>query len=252
LSLSLLTGCGAPTTSPVDSVDLSNLTPQLDHKPNHGKGGGGNPGSGNDFAAGLTFRDAPTDSITSDGGAPYTDGVRIRSDGILLWNTDPRVFNVALGPLGDPAGCGADCLLDFDSNFSTTGALRVLASPNNDDELPDHLLGMAEGDTLWAMLRTRLGDFEKSGPVFQLRFQFPVLEDSDAPINPEIDAASSYLNITRKPGNTWTIWTTASPDDLALVFSQTGRGKKTYRDEGSYHVPFEMTVTCAACPGGGS
>ena len=42
--------------------------------------------------------------------------------------------------------------------------------------------------------------------------------------------------------------------DWAIVMSERGRGKKNIvrADEGSFHVPFEMTVTCATCPGPGS
>ena len=202
----------------------------------------GHTGSGNDFPVTITLGNGG--GITYDDGGPvYENGVdgnlRIRGDGILFWNLDTsRSFRLNFGSSDLPFPNPGD---------TRVGALQ-LSAEDNEALGGNHLFGMGENDPRDAILRTRVESTD--GVIYQLRFQFPVLEDLGDPINAEIAAESDFLVITRT-GDTWTIATAGSPRDRAMVFSKTGRGKKTPRiNEGSFHMPFVMTITCNEdCPG---
>lgn len=211
-----------------------------------------------DFSATLTLRDDPGDGIRSDGGGGYDDGVRIangQNHGVLfLGIADPRTLTVAFGdPIDGTAGCATDgdCRKDFDTiAVGVSGALQVLRSEDPADTLPGHLLGMSVGQELPAMLRFGFSypPDDKQAPRYQTRFQFPTV-DPDAPINAEIAAQSSFLTITRTSTTAWTVAASA-PADSALLFSKKNKGPKSEReprDEGSFHLPFVMTVSCGDC-----
>ena len=72
-------------------------------------------------------------------------------------------------------------------------------------------------------------------------------------IDDNIAAKSSFLEITRTSQNTWFIEavdpSTIGAGDQALLFSKFKQKGTVYQDEGTYHMPFGLTVTCqAVCP----
>ncbi|MDX1746717.1 MAG: Ig-like domain-containing protein, partial [Halobacteriales archaeon] len=240
--------CDTPTgTSPADA-------PRFHHSPGHGGGGS------NEFSVSMEFRNAAGDRITSQGNATYQDDVdgnlRIRDDGHLLWNVNEgRGFVVDFTDVIHGGGG-----LPAQQTVTRVGALRALASEDASDELVDGLLGMADGETLPAKLKTR-AEFDAEG-TYQLRFQRGA--EGTEPIADSIASGSSFLTIIRNgssgPCSTvaeecWTIEarvTGAGPgtqDDWAMVFHKTGRGSNTtFTDEGSFHMPFLVTVICPDCP----
>lgn len=218
-----------------------------------------------DFPTTITLRAGSGDGLLGDAEGPsYSDGVRIangQNEGVLFIGiSDPRGVTFDYGePVEGTAGCAADsdCRRDFDQvTVGTSGAVQVLRSQDSGDVLPRGFLGMAVDDTLFAKMRlgfTYPPD-DKKAPRYQTRFQFHGTDLSN-PINAEIAAESDYLMVTRTAAGRWILWTPTAADgsasDWGLLFSKKNKGPKRdreTRDEGSFHMPFEMTVTCAACP----
>ena len=83
---------------------------------------------------------------------------------------------------------------------------------------------------------------------FSVRFQAL----GEGAIDENIAAKSNFLEVTRISQTTWSIESLDSIStggDQALLFSMIKkRGQETIEDEGTYHMPFEITVVCATCP----
>ncbi len=252
------------------STPTSAQAPSFDHK---GKPHGPKPGTGQDFPVTIALRDADllsgVDRIAGDGTATYVAGadgnLRIRDDGALLWNVaEHRAFHLDFDAAVSGSGGCADDGDAGDCPFPNPGETRVGAIwvlqpgfQSNTELLDGQLLAMNDTDDYTAVLRTRVESDD--GVTYQVRFQYPGC-CGDEPISGAISSGSSFLRIERdfdqQSGvNTWTLealFTGDGPgetDDWAMVFSRSGRGKKkVFADEGSFHMPFQMTVTCDACP----
>ena len=212
-----------------------------DKKPNHphcnGDGGGGN-----EHAVDMTFRNT---GILSDPGADrfrgdspvsgtvtYTDAepgvsLRIRSDGILLFNitsTDRAVvFDFSDPELSLPPQCGANCTKDFDvastDNFppAAAGTIQVFDDIDPSRHRTDQFLGMNIGETLLGEMKVGFGEPRKS-TRFSVRFQAL----GEGAIDENIAAKSNFLEVTRISQTTWSIESLDSIStggDQALLFS---------------------------------
>lgn len=237
-----------------------------DRNPEH-KNCSGNGGNGGGIAhpVDITFRDrgplseAGSDRIRSDvggtGSVTYTDGepgvsTRIRDDGLLLINIDStdRAVVLDFGDLAVPANCGATCEKNFtvvstdDYPPAAAGTIQVFDNGTSQHRT-DQFFGMSVGETLNGEMKLAFGDPQKN-TRFSVRFQAV-----DGTLNTEVTTQTSFLEITRSSQNSWFI-AAVSPADLALLISKVkNRGKVTDADEGTYHMPFGLTVTCqSTCP----
>ena len=246
------------------------IAAHCDKKPDHPhcKSGGG--GGGISHGVDMTFRDsgllgeAGADRIRSDvgvsGTVSYAHGepgvsVRIRDDGqffINITSTD-RAVVLDFSDQSLPSECGAGCKKNFilastdDFPPAAVGAIQVFGNGTS-QHLPDQFFGMSVGETLLGEMKLGFGDTRKS-TKFSVRFQ--ALGDPD--IDANVAAKSNFLEITRDSRDTWFIEaadTSTTGGDQALLFSKVKKkGKETVEDEGTYHMPFGLTVTCqSACP----
>lgn len=257
-----ITGCALfLITDPVTAA-------HCDKKPNHPHCNGG--GGSNEHAVDMTFRDTGllgevgADRIRSDspvsGTVTYLDAepgvsLRIRSDGILLFNIDSTDRAVVFDfiDLSLPSECGTNCKKDFDvastDNFppAAAGTVQVFDDIDPSQHRTNQFLGMNIGETLQGEMRVGFGDARKS-TRFSVRFQAL----GEGAIDANIAAKSNFLEITRNSQDTWFIESVDSPStggDQALLFSKIKKkGKVTVEDEGTYHMPFEITVVCPTCP----
>lgn len=240
-------------------VNAVNCEKKPDHPQCNGGGGGG------DVPVDLTFRDDGTDKIRSDvmvsGTVTYTDGepgvsTRFRDDGILLINIDStdRAVVFDFSDQSQPAECTADCRKNFDiastDNYppGAQGSVQVFDNGGSQHRV-DQLLGMNVGEVLRGEMKIGFGNERRNSTRFGVRFQ--ALDGSA--IDPNGATKSSFLEITRTSQNTWFIEavdpSTIGAGDQALLFSKFKQKGTVYLDEGTYHMPFGLTVMCqAVCP----
>lgn len=211
-----------------------------------GDGGGGDGGGSGEFPATLTLRDHDFDRILSDG-TTYDEGVRIRDDGLLLINiTDPRFMTFDFSDEAAPPECSI-CKRNF-TFLETSGvaaSARVMQN-DSDQELDGHLLGMAPGDVKRAKLKFGWSEGGASGTRWSVRFRFPMGEAIDTAIMEK----TRYVQITRVDQANWILETYSemSFGNRAMLISQFKQKGHQIQDEGTYHMPFLMTVYCPTCP----
>ena len=203
--------------------------------PPPGKGGGKNE----DPPVTMTFRDDALDGISSDG-SPYVDGtegayIRFHSrSGQFQFNvTAPRRLWMDFSQQAEPPACGGSCNKDFtvtNTGDGTAGSVIV----------PGGFLDMEVGESLLGEMKIGWGpsDFRWS-----VRFQQTT---GDAGIDESILNKSTFVEVTHPEENNWVIEALEPITQLGrgLLWSRTGRGKHaTYFDEGTYDLPFSLTVT---------
>jgi len=233
-------------------------------KPDHPQCNGGGAGGG-DHPVDITFRDNGTDKIGSDfavsGTVTYTDGepgvsARIRDDGMLMFNIeDPnRSLELDFSDQSLPPECGSGCKKSF-VTVSTVdyppGAVATVQVFDNgtSQHRPDQFLGMNVGETLRGEMKIGFSGARNS-TRFSVRFQALGVDDA---IDANIAAKSSFLEITRTSQDTWFIEavnpSTIGAGDQALLFSKFKQKGTVIQDEGTYHMPFGLTVACqSTCP----
>lgn len=241
-----------------------------DKKPDHPNCNDGGQGGG-DHPVDLRFRDngllgeVGADRIRSDldwtGSVTYTDGepgvsTRIRDDGVFLINIDSTdravVFDFSDQPL--PPECGGDCKKDFEDASSdefppaAVALIQVYDSGGN-QHLADGFFGM-EIPMPPDLATVHAGDmrigFGGAGKSTKFSVRFQALDGS---LDTNVLNKTSFIEITRSSQNTWFI-EAVNPNDQALLISKVKKkGKFLVEDEGTYHMPFGLTVTCqTSCP----
>jgi len=232
-------------------------------KPDHPQCNGGGTG-GENHPVNLTFRDSGTDRIGSDfatsGTVTYTDGepgvsTRFRDDGVLLINlTSPdRGLELDFSDQSQAPECGTGCKKDFVSvntvDYPPAAAVSVRVFDNGTSQhRTDQFLGMIVGEKLRGEMKIGFGG-SRNSTRYGVRFQAL----GGDPIDANIAAKSSFLEITRILQNTWFIEAvdpgTIGGGDQALLFSTFKQKGTVFQDEGTYHMAFGLTVTCqSACP----
>ncbi len=258
----LICGCAILLfATPIQAVNC-------EKNPNHKNcgGNGGNPGGGTSHPIDLTFRDTGglgddgSDRFRSDvsgtGTIMYTDGepgvsTRIRDDGLLLINitSTDRAVVLDFADLALPPECDAACKKNFTvastDNFPPAAAakLQVFDNDTSRQHRVDQFLGMGIGETLRGEMQLGFGGAGKS-TRFSVRFQA-----LDGTLDTEVVNKTSFLEITRTTQNSWFI-EAVNPDDQALLISKVKKkGKFVVEDEGTYRMPFGLTVNCqSTCP----
>ena len=234
-----------------------------DKKPDHPHCNGGGEGGG-DHPVDLTFRDGGADRIGSDfavsGTVSYVDGepgvsARIRDDGILLFNiVEPyRGLSLDFSDLSQDPECGSPCKKNFVSantvDYPPGAAVAVgVFEIGSAQHRTNQFLGMNVGETLRGEMKIGFGGSKRS-TRFSVRFQALGV---DPIIDAIIAAKSSFLEITRNTQDTWFI-EAVDPSliggDEAFLFSKFKQKGTVYQDEGTYHMPFGLTVSCqSGCP----
>ncbi len=219
---------------------------------------GGGEGRG-DHPVDLTFRDVDADRIGSDfavsGTVTYTDGepgvsARIRDDGILLFNIQNpnRGLELDFSDQSLPPECEGGCKKNF-VNITTVdyppgAAVTVQVFDNGTGQhRTNQFFGMNVDEKLLGEMKIGFGGARKS-TRFSVRFQAL----GDGAIDTNIAAKSSFLEITRTTQDSWFIEAVV-PSDQALLFSKFKQKGTVFQDEGTYHMPFGLTVTCQSpCP----
>ena len=239
------------------------LAANCEKKPDHPQCNGGGEGGG-DHPVNLTFRDNAADNIRSDvdssGTVTYTDGesgvsARIRDDGILLFNIEElnRGLKLDFSEQSLAPECGGGCKKNF-VNINTVdyppgAAVSVRVFDNGTSQhRTNQFLGMSVGETLRGEMKIGFGGARNS-TRYSVRFQ---ALDGGA-LDGNIAAKSSFLDITRTSQDSWLIEavdpSTIGGGDQALLFSKFKQKGTVFQDEGTYHMPFGLTVTCqSACP----
>ena len=232
-------------------------------KPDHPQCNGGGEGGG-EHPVNLTFRDDGTDKIRSDvgtsGTVTYTDGetgvsARFRDDGILLLNLDTpnRGLELDFSDQSQGPECGTGCKKDFtdvntlDYPSGTVATVQVFDNGTSQHRT-DQFLGMAVDETLRGEMKLGFGG-SRNSTRYGVRFQALGAGAIDA----NIAAKSSFLEITRTAQNTWFIEavdpSTIGAGDQALLYSRFKQKGTVIQDEGTYHMPFGLTVECQSnCP----
>ncbi len=258
LSTALLAGCCVVIFFAGPAGGAVNCERKPDHPQCNGSGEGGG-----DQPVDLTFRDDDADRIGSDfavsGTVTYTDGepgvsARIRDDGILLFNIeDPnRGLELDFSDQSLPPECGGGCKKNF-VNVTTVdyppGAAATIQVFDNgtNQHRTDQFLGMSIGEVLRGEMKIGFGGARKS-TRFSVRFQAL----GEGAIDANIAAKSSFLEITRTSRDTWFIEavdpSAIGAGDQALLFSKFKQKGTVFQDEGTYYMPFGLTVTCqSAC-----
>ena len=235
-----------------------------ERKPTHPQCNGGGQGGG-EHPVDLTFRDDAADKIGSDvavsGTVTYTDGepgvsARFRDDGILLFNIDDddRAILLNFSDQSLPAECTAECKKNFDiastDNFppGAQASVQVLDNGGRQHRV-DQFLGMNVGEILRGEMKIGFGNQGRTTTRFGVRFQAL----GEQVIDGNVEAKSSFLEITRTSQNTWFVEavdpSTIGAGDQALLFSKFKQKGTVLLDEGTYYMPFGLTVTCqSACP----
>ena len=231
-------------------------------KPDHPRCNDGGEGGG-DHPVNLTFRDAGTDRIGSDfsisGTVTYTDGepgvsARIRDDGMLMFNiSEPdRGLELDFSDQSQLSECVTVCKKDFESintlDYPPGAAATVQVFDNGTNQhRTDQFLGMNIDETLLGEMKLGFGG-AKNSTRYSVRFRALGVGAIDA----NIAAKSSFLEITRTSQNTWFIEAVDSIEtggDQALLFSKFKKKGTVFQDEGTYHMPFYLTVECQSdCP----
>jgi len=233
-------------------------------KPDHPQCNGGGEGGG-DHPVNVTFRDDGTDKIRSDVGTSgtvtyYTDGepgvsARLRDDGIFLLNleTPNRGLELDFSDPSHAADCPTGCKKDF-TNVNTldypSGVVATIQVFDNgtSQHRTDQFLGMDDGETLRGEMKIGFGG-SRNSTRYSVRFQTL----GEGAIDANIAANSSFLEITRTSQNTWFIEavdsSTIGAGDQALLASKFKQKGTVVQDEGTYHMPFGLTVICQSdCP----
>jgi hypothetical protein len=216
----------------------------------------GTPGS-------LTLADG-SPGIYFPGGATYTDNVN--GDQVELGGADVK-FNLQLdNNVQDPSmlfldfstqtragGCApADCTagqLELDSPVEKSPPGWITAIDDSGADLPllDMLVDPGDGSqTKEARLRVCFNHPYpglRKDPRYCVRYQFPTVSDSD-PINAIIEAESDYLEITRTAADTWVVTDGAAGASAVLMSKVKDKGPEVILDEGTYHMPVHITITC--------
>ena len=234
----------------------------------------------NTIAVEVTFRDAPGDGIRSDGGGVYIHGVdQVRAE---ITNADGRLQFAAcsssaksktscpdsgtrvlfydfseladdiLGPSAFPGMGSVGLPFQLDSFGFSDGNMGVRVRDMNGDPLPEGLLGMVEGETRLATMKSNF-NFRDGGLIYTVRFR------------PANEPDSHWVLVTRLEGEVacsettacaeWTVeaLTGTFPDptggaccpttqlhDIATLLSD------NTNDEGDYHLPFQITIRTLA------
>jgi hypothetical protein len=176
-------------------------------------------------AASITFADRTVgadggpDRITSDGLGVYADGTD-RVSCVLFSSTGDARLDTTLSM--NPAR-----LIDYDASqvISGTGPAASFVSTGTVD--------------IQALAQMHVGDSKLTGAAFTTSIgQFHFL----------VNEGGSYVTATRLDPHTWTI-TTDDPYQIGAgdvaVLVQTVKNK-SYKT-GTYHMPFQLTVTCPTC-----
>lgn len=249
-----LTGWAVACESSTSTDPAGSLDPAYHHNPNHPGGPGGDPGDPNEYSVDLTLRNDAGDRVT---GGPYLDEVDgvdadIRDDGLLVIQIGtPSMLSFDFGdPVAGSLECATSCRRDFEQASAQNVAITVWVVDDDGEQLDGQLLAMADGARVKGTMK--LGFFhppnERKSPRFNVRFQ-DLTGGSD--IDEDILAESSFVDVVRN-GNVWTITAPDGPaagiGDLAVLFSENRTGKSVIVDEGTYHLPFQMTVDCGGCP----
>ncbi len=233
-------------------------------KPDHPQCNGGGEGGG-DHPVNVTFRDDGTDKIRSDVGTSgtvtyYTDGepgvsARLRDDGIFLLNleTPNRGLELDFSDPSHAADCPTGCKKDF-TNVSTLGypsgvvATIQVFDNGTSQHRTDQFLGMGDGETLRGEMKIGFGG-SRNSTRYSVRFQTL----GEGAIDANIAMKSSFLEITRTSQNTWFIQavepSSIGAGDQALLSSKFKQKGTVVQDEGTYHMPFGLTIKCQLnCP----
>ncbi len=234
-----------------------------DKKPDHPQCNGGGEGGGKQ-PVNLTFRDDPTDRIGSDvatsGMVTYTDGesgviARFRDDGIFLLNFDSadRGLELDFSVQSQAPECGTGCrnivnVKTADYIGGAAVAVQVFDDITSRQHRAGQFLGMNIGEKLLGEMKTGFGG-AKNSTRYSVRFQ--ALNGN--PLDANIAAKSSFVEISRASQNTWFIEAvdpgTIGGGDQALLISEFKQKGTVFQDEGTYHMAFGLTVTCqSACP----
>ncbi|MCH7893451.1 MAG: hypothetical protein IH907_02935 [Proteobacteria bacterium] len=235
-------------------------------KPDHPQCNGGG-GGGGDHPVNLTFRDADTDKIGSDVAISgtvtyYTDGepgvsARIRDDGMLMFNiSEPdRGLELDFSDQSQSSECVTVCKKDFEDDSVDTrdyppGAAATVQVFDNgtSQHRTDQFLGMKVGEMLLGEMKLGFGG-AKNSTRYSVRFQAL----GAGAIDTNIEDKSSFLEITRTTRNTWSIEAVDSIEngtgDQALLYSKFRKKGTVFQDEGTYRMPFHLTVVCKSdCP----
>ena len=212
------------------------------YAPPPGRGGGKNE----DPVVTMTFRDDAIDRVYSDGiysdGGPYVGGteganIRFHSSGTFLFNvTAPRRLWMDFSVEAEPPACGESCNKDFtitNTGDGTAGAVWV----------PGGFLDMEVGESQLGEMKIGWGPRDLRWSV---RFQQTT---GDAGIDESILNKSTFVEVRHPEENSWVVEaiepsTQLGAGDRGLLWSRTGRrNRATYHDEGTYHLPFLLTVT---------
>jgi hypothetical protein len=169
------------------------------------------------YSATVTFRDDPSDGITSDGGGSYGDSSNRRLEVAFHSVTGDLVMR----------GNARRLMFNLSGRISGTGPTGVVV-----DELfmnIRNILALPSGAAMEtiAVFRPSIG---------VLRF------------DPAADDGATLVYVSRLD-QTWTV--TADPANAApagdvAVMHQTRKGKTV--NVGLYRLPFEITVDCPSCP----
>lgn len=170
--------------------------------------------------ASITFADRTgQDRITSDGDGPYTDG----ADGVSC---------VLFSSTGD-------------ANLDTTASKNPLRTM--DFDLSQRISGSGPTNTflssgtldVQALSQMHVGDSKLTGAVFTTSIGQLHFRAADG---------GTDVTVTRLDAHTWTVTTddlySLGAGDVAVLIQITkNKASKT----GTYHLPFEVTVTCPTC-----
>ncbi|MCZ6653713.1 MAG: hypothetical protein O7D91_11890, partial [Planctomycetota bacterium] len=112
----------------------------------------------------------------------------------------------------------------------------------------DQFLGMSVDETLLGEMKLGFGG-SRNSTRYSVRFQALGVGAIDDAIRDK----SSFLEITRTSLNTWFIEaldpSAIGAGDKALLYSKFKQKGTVFQDEGTYHMPFGLTVECQSdCP----
>ena len=208
-------------------------------------------GKGKNIPVIITLADQLSDAIRSDGGGPYRDGVGSivayisPSDGgalIVATSTFPASGRKLQYYFGN---CVADCT---GFPFLTGSAVsQILAAPRSGTGTPitDGFMGMLVGQELDGFNHIRvLGQADEWTLCMK-----PDPNDTTSFCSNASPTDQTYMRIKRVQSNVWEMFATDTTPggrrDVAALLKTTGNNKrKVTTNEGSYSMPFSMTVTC--------
>jgi hypothetical protein len=211
----------------------------------------------------VTFRDDSLDNIRSDGQGPYAGsqpqvGAYIQIEGgYLVLSTDTNRRKAGGRSLFFDFA-HAQCLTLCDetpmsTGYSTAGVLVKPLTPDGSAFATNGLLGIPIGQERRTWLKIRILDFADE---WTLCFHPAGITDMGGIC--AVSASSTPARVVRISQGTWQIFGTAAlaadgqrSDAASLLKTTTIKGKSTTTVEGTYSMPFLITVTCmneADCP----